>query len=100
LHAKYTKGAIVKALEKLIEDQSVISKTYGKTIIYAVKQNTNDIPSAAEIEEIERSAATLVEKNEELLDENKKLEHCKITIIGLKLHVSLTCLCNSIECYN
>jgi 26S proteasome regulatory subunit (ATPase 3-interacting protein) len=78
LHAKYTKGAIAKALDKLIEDKSVISKTYGKTIIYSVKQNIDDIPSANEIEEIQKSTAICSDKHEELLNENKKLEQCNI----------------------
>lgn len=65
-------------LEKLTADTSIISKTYGKTVIYSVKQNL-DMPSANEIEEIEKTTTTLSEKHEELLNENKKLEQGNIS---------------------
>ncbi|KAI9476465.1 MAG: Tat binding protein 1-interacting protein-domain-containing protein [Benjaminiella poitrasii] len=74
LHSKYTKGVIVKVLDKLIEDDLVMSKIYGKTMIYSVKQDTENIPSQEEQEAIEKSITDLTHKHEELLVENKKLE--------------------------
>ena len=38
LHGKYQKPGIVKALERLTEQEVVASKTYGKMNIYTVKQ--------------------------------------------------------------
>lgn len=40
LHGKYQKTNIVKALERLVDQDEVVSKTYGKISIYVVKQVT------------------------------------------------------------
>ncbi|CEP20200.1 hypothetical protein [Parasitella parasitica] len=74
LHAKYTKGSIVKALDQLIKDESVVSKTYSKTVIYSVKQSMDDVPSEEEINALQKSLNELAEKHEELSTENKRLD--------------------------
>jgi hypothetical protein len=38
LQGKYTKTSIGKALEKLIDQDMIVSKTFGKAVIYTVKQ--------------------------------------------------------------
>ncbi|OBZ91481.1 Homologous-pairing protein 2 [Choanephora cucurbitarum] len=74
LHAKYTKSTIVKILDKLIDDELVFSKTYGKTIIYSIKQNEEESPSEKDMEKMEKSINELNQELEVLLEENKKLE--------------------------
>ncbi|CEI95942.1 hypothetical protein RMCBS344292_10116 [Rhizopus microsporus] len=39
LHSKYSKAHIIKALDKLVEEGEVISKTYGKSVVYSIKQD-------------------------------------------------------------
>ncbi|KAG2215172.1 hypothetical protein INT46_001448 [Mucor plumbeus] len=74
LHAKYTKGSIVKALDQLVKDDSVISKVYGKTSIYSIKQSSDNAPTEEEINALQKSLNELTEKHEELSSENKKLD--------------------------
>jgi hypothetical protein len=78
LHAKYTKGSIVKALDQLVKDDSVISKVYGKTSIYSIKQSSDNAPTEEEINALQKSLNELTEKHEELSSENKKLDQCKL----------------------
>ncbi|RCI02706.1 hypothetical protein CU098_012551 [Rhizopus stolonifer] len=66
---------IAKVLERLIDEDLVFSKTYGKTLIYSVKQAKDENgPSEQDIEKMEKSMIELDQKYEELLAENKKLE--------------------------
>ncbi|KAL7316729.1 hypothetical protein PS15m_003182 [Mucor circinelloides] len=74
LHAKYTKGSIVKALDQLVKEESVISKTYGKSVIYSIKQSLDDVPSEEEVKAMQKSLDELAEKHDELSSENKRLE--------------------------
>ncbi|CAO0793571.1 unnamed protein product [Mucor circinelloides] len=74
LHAKYTKGSIVKALDLLVKEESVISKTYGKSSIYSIKQSLDDVPSEEEVKAMQKSLDELAEKHDELSSENKRLE--------------------------
>ncbi|KAI8074264.1 Tat binding protein 1-interacting protein-domain-containing protein [Gilbertella persicaria] len=75
LHNKYSKSVIAKVLERLIDEDLVFSKTYGKTLIYSVKQAKDENgPSEQDIEKMEKSMIELDQKYEELLAENKKLE--------------------------
>lgn len=38
LHKKYSKTVVQTALDTLVKDELVFSKTYGKQVIYCVKQ--------------------------------------------------------------
>ncbi|KAI8064062.1 Tat binding protein 1-interacting protein-domain-containing protein [Thamnidium elegans] len=71
LHSKYSKTSITKALEKLVEDETVFAKVYGKTTIYSVKQVTNPSDNVGELS---NSISELTEKYQEILTENKKLD--------------------------
>lgn len=42
LKGKYQKSNIVKALDRLTEQEVVVSKTYGKMTIYSIKQVYKD----------------------------------------------------------
>lgn len=83
LHAKYTKGSIVKALDLLVKEESVISKTYGKSSIYSIKQSLDDVPSEEEVKAMQKSLDELAEKHDELSSENKRLEQGKLTLEAL-----------------
>lgn len=84
LHAKYTKGSIVKALDQLVKEESVISKTYGKSVIYSIKQSSlDDVPSEEEVKAMQKSLDELAEKHDELSSENKRLEQGKLTLEAL-----------------
>ncbi|KAI8969084.1 Tat binding protein 1-interacting protein-domain-containing protein [Mycotypha africana] len=74
LHATISKGNITKTLDKLIEDEVVVSKTYGKQVIYSVKQQTDNQPTPEEVEAIEKKTAELQEKYDALAQDNKKAE--------------------------
>ncbi|KAI8636988.1 Tat binding protein 1-interacting protein-domain-containing protein [Parasitella parasitica] len=74
LHAKYTKGSVVKALDQLIRDDLIVSKTYGKTVIYLIKQSLDDVPSEEEINALQKSMDELTEEHEKLSAENKQLD--------------------------
>ncbi|KAI8374801.1 Tat binding protein 1-interacting protein-domain-containing protein [Blakeslea trispora] len=74
LHGKYTKSTITKVLDKLIDDDLVFSKNYGKTVIYSIKQNEEEAPSEKDMEKMEKSINELTQELEELLEENKKIE--------------------------
>lgn len=81
LHSKYSKTNITKALEKLIEDELVFSKLYGKTSIYSVKQAPNEASSASDdLENISKSISDLNEKTEELVAENRKYDSSKLQL--------------------
>ncbi|KAI9260844.1 Tat binding protein 1-interacting protein-domain-containing protein [Helicostylum pulchrum] len=71
LHSKYTKTSITKALEKLVEDETVFAKVYGKTTIYSVKQVTNPSDN---VNELSNSISELTEKYQEIIAENKNLD--------------------------
>ncbi|GAA5804060.1 hypothetical protein HPULCUR_009546 [Helicostylum pulchrum] len=71
LHSKYTKTSITKALEKLVEDETVFAKVYGKTTIYSVKQVTNPSDN---VNELSNSISELTEKYQEIVAENKNLD--------------------------
>ncbi|GAA5816438.1 hypothetical protein MFLAVUS_009967 [Mucor flavus] len=71
LHSKYTKTSITKSLEKLIEDESVFAKAYGKTTIYSVKQATNPSDN---VNELSNSISEMTEKFQETVAENKNLD--------------------------
>ncbi|KAI7901116.1 Tat binding protein 1-interacting protein-domain-containing protein [Cokeromyces recurvatus] len=74
LHSKYSKGVITKVLDKLIEDDLVLSKTYGKSIIYSIKQDIENIPGQEEQELIDKSINEFTQKYEDLSMENKRLD--------------------------
>lgn len=61
----------------MIKDDSVVSKVYGKTSIYSIKQSSDDAPTEEEINALQKSLDELTEKHEELTSENKKLDQCK-----------------------
>ncbi|KAI8331953.1 Tat binding protein 1-interacting protein-domain-containing protein [Chlamydoabsidia padenii] len=71
LQGKYTKTTIGKALEKLIDQDLVVSKTFGKAVIYTIKQEKtsegeeNDLTLSKELE-------TATEKVEQLRSENRQ----------------------------
>ncbi|KAI9359700.1 Tat binding protein 1-interacting protein-domain-containing protein [Pilaira anomala] len=77
LHAKYSKTNITKALEKLVEDDLVLAKVYGKTTIYSVKQQ---LDAADNTEDLSKAINDLAEKCEALVGENRKLDSTLMTI--------------------
>ncbi|KAI8143265.1 Tat binding protein 1-interacting protein-domain-containing protein [Fennellomyces sp. T-0311] len=73
LHAKYPKPGIVKALERLTDQQVIVTKTYGKTNIYTAKQSTDDLPSSEEQSAMEKQMESLSKELETLKRENQEL---------------------------
>lgn len=74
LHAKFTKGSITKALDKLMEEESVLGKVYGKTTIYSIKQVAQDTNTTEDMATIARTIDDLSEQLEVVVTENKKLD--------------------------
>lgn len=74
LHAKYTKGSIAKALDKLMEDELVFGKVYGKTTIYSIKQATQDTNTTEDMDTVDKKVSDLSEQLETVITENKKLD--------------------------
>ncbi|CAO3690825.1 unnamed protein product [Rhizopus stolonifer] len=72
LHATCSKSHIVKALNNLVDDGDLISKTYGKSTIYSLKQDTveENVGSNTLGSEVNK----LTEELNLLQNENKKLE--------------------------
>ena len=74
MHGKYTKGNIAKALEKLIEEEAVLGKVYGKSTIYTVKQAKQDDASAENTENISKFITEATEALNQMISENKALD--------------------------
>ncbi|KAI9494471.1 Tat binding protein 1-interacting protein-domain-containing protein [Zychaea mexicana] len=74
LHGKYQKSNIVKALERLTDQEVVSQKTYGKTNIYSIKQSKEDIPSPEEAENINKQIEALSREMESVQGDNVKLQ--------------------------
>lgn len=62
-------------MEKLVEDDLVLAKVYGKTTIYSVKQQ---LDAADNTEDLSKTINDLTEKCEELVGENRKLDSSRI----------------------
>ncbi|KAG2198026.1 hypothetical protein INT47_004993 [Mucor saturninus] len=78
LHNKYSKTNITKALDRLVEDETVFSKMYGKTTIYSVKQQEGS--AEEDMEALVRETLDKEEKIQVLVSENRKLETALATI--------------------
>ncbi|KAI7864505.1 Tat binding protein 1-interacting protein-domain-containing protein [Spinellus fusiger] len=73
LHGKHPKPGIVKILERLTEQEALVAKTYGKTPIYTIKQNKEDMPSKEDKELLEAEYEGLKEELTNIKEENRQL---------------------------
>ncbi|SAM09414.1 hypothetical protein [Absidia glauca] len=70
LQGKYTKTSIGKALEKLIDQDMIVSKTFGKAVIYTVKQEkTTDV---GDDQALAKELETTTERLQTLRGENRQ----------------------------
>ncbi|CEG84637.1 hypothetical protein RMATCC62417_18411 [Rhizopus microsporus] len=74
LHSKYSKAHIIKALDKLAEEGEVISKTYGKSVVYSIKQ---DVVKSDETGQTLDSLEVEINKVSDELNAIKKLSKLK-----------------------
>ncbi|KAJ8654775.1 hypothetical protein O0I10_009496 [Lichtheimia ornata] len=72
LHGKYQKSNIVKALDRLTEQETVVSKTYGKMTIYSIKQDKTDM-LPEQLEAMDVNVQTLANQVESTMQENQHL---------------------------
>ncbi|KAG1313456.1 hypothetical protein G6F64_002239 [Rhizopus arrhizus] len=73
LHGTYSKSQVVKALDKLVKYEQLISKVYGKSTIYSIKQHRTE-EDEGDNNEIRSDVNRLTEKLNEIKNENKKFE--------------------------
>lgn len=76
MHGTYSKSQVVKALDKLVKDEQLISKVYGKSTIYSIKQHRTE-EDEGDNNEIRSDVNKLTEKLNEIKNENKKFEEGK-----------------------
>ncbi|KAG0736239.1 hypothetical protein G6F15_011008 [Rhizopus arrhizus] len=75
LHSKYSKAHVIKALDKLVEEGELLSKLYGKTSIYSIKQNIVENNKSEHIlDAIDIEINKTTDKMNIIKAENKKLE--------------------------
>jgi len=85
LHKEHGKTAIQKALDKLVEDERVREKTYGKQKVYVISQA--NLPAAAP-EEL-RQMDTTIEQKEKLVKEKEvKLKEVQTELKALNNSMS------------
>ncbi|KAI8989495.1 Tat binding protein 1-interacting protein-domain-containing protein [Pilobolus umbonatus] len=75
LQGKYSKSIITKTLDLLVENSVVISKTYGKSVIYSVKQDLQNKEMESDMKSLEKKIDMLSKEYEDIVSQNKKLEH-------------------------
>ncbi|KAI7874067.1 TBPIP-domain-containing protein [Lichtheimia hyalospora FSU 10163] len=73
LQGKYQKSSIVKALDRLTEQETVVSKAYGKMTIYSIKQDKNDIQTPEQLEAMNINLEKLAKEFEIVMQENRHL---------------------------
>ncbi|CAO3595595.1 unnamed protein product [Absidia cylindrospora] len=70
LQGKYTKATLGKALDKLIHQDLVVSKTFGKSVIYTIKQEK---PTEEEDDQsLDKELSSTSEKLDQLKEENRR----------------------------
>uniref|UniRef100_A0A8D8WL41 Homologous-pairing protein 2 homolog n=1 Tax=Cacopsylla melanoneura TaxID=428564 RepID=A0A8D8WL41_9HEMI len=80
LHKKYNKTVVQNALDELVKADHVMSKTYGKQVIYCIKQsgkNAEKKDASVVKEELKTKERELTEKQallKKLQDENKQIK--------------------------
>ncbi|KAI8879389.1 Tat binding protein 1-interacting, partial [Backusella circina FSU 941] len=67
LQSKYPKSMITKSLERLVQDDLITSKTFGKMTIYVQENDQKE-----EMEQLDKNIENLTEKVNALKDENRK----------------------------
>lgn len=81
LHSKYSKAHVIKALDKLVEEGELLSKLYGKTSIYSIKQNIVENNKSEHIlDAIDIEINKTTDKMNIIKAENKKLEEGSLFI--------------------
>jgi 26S proteasome regulatory subunit (ATPase 3-interacting protein) len=86
LHGAVGKTALQKVLDKLIEDQIIISKSFGKQTVYVVSQTNVAIPSQSELDGMDDMISQLKEQTANL-KEQCKINNSKISELQAKLTV-------------
>ncbi|KAL4211963.1 PSMC3 interacting protein [Rhizopus azygosporus] len=75
LHSKYSKTHIIKALDKLVEEGKVMSKTYGKSVVYSIKQDVVESDETGQtLDSLEVEINKVSDELNAVKNENKKLE--------------------------
>ncbi|ORZ21977.1 Tat binding protein 1-interacting protein-domain-containing protein [Absidia repens] len=70
LQGRYTKTTLSKALDKLIDQDLVVSKTFGKSVIYTIKQEN---PTEEEDDQsLDKEISSTTEKLDQLKEENRR----------------------------
>ncbi|KAI9281570.1 Tat binding protein 1-interacting [Sporodiniella umbellata] len=74
LHATCPKSHIIKALDHLVKEEKLITKVYGKSTIYAVKQNLESDSGTNDAQRIRVAIQETLESLETIERENKALK--------------------------
>ncbi|KAI8578940.1 hypothetical protein K450DRAFT_244209 [Umbelopsis ramanniana AG] len=87
LNGALTKASVTHALDKLAEQDLAISKTYGKSVIYSIAQDDEEVVSPAELGQLDNQIERLTQKLKELKENHvNKVNELK------KLHSTLPTL--------
>lgn len=87
LHGSIGKTALQKILEKLVDDQIIIEKPFGKQTVFVVNQSATEIPSQQDLDEMDDTISQLKDRIVNLKDECR-ISSLKIVELQSKLTVS------------
>lgn len=74
LHKEYGKAAVCKALDSLVADGKINSKTYNKQTVYVANQSQFAEVNDAELKEMEAQIADMTQKVKESADAQRRLD--------------------------
>lgn len=87
LHGSIGKSVLQKILEKLIDDQVIIEKPFGKQTVFVVNQSATEVPSQQELNEMDDTISQLKDRIVNLKEECR-ISSSKIVELQSKLTVS------------
>lgn len=73
LHGAIGKTALQKALNALCARGDLSSKTFGKQVVYVTRQDLAELPSQADLDEMDETISRLKEQAQEAKERSKKL---------------------------
>lgn len=74
LHKEYGKVAVCKALDSLVADGKISSKTYNKQTVYVANQSQFPEVNDAELKEMEAQIGTMTQKLKDSTDAQRRLD--------------------------
>lgn len=104
LHKEYGKVAVCKALDSLVADGNINSKTYNKQTVYVANQSQFPEVNDAELKEMEAQITTMTQKLKDSTEAQRRLDselqvlNTSLTTNEAQAHVTeLTKVCSQYE---